>query len=37
MMREERHPQNDRLSKERVEDLESIIDEFLLKSMKIGR
>ncbi|SUK73655.1 von Willebrand factor binding protein Vwb [Staphylococcus aureus] len=29
--REERHPQNDRLSKERVEDLESIIDEFFVE------
>ena len=26
---EERHPQNERLLKERVEDLETIIDEFL--------
>ncbi|HFO0984538.1 TPA: von Willebrand factor binding protein Vwb [Staphylococcus aureus] len=29
--REERYPQNDRLSKERVEDLESIIDEFFVE------
>lgn len=29
--REERHPQNDRLSKERVKDLESIIDEFFVE------
>lgn len=29
--REESHPQNDRLSKERVEDLESIIDEFFVE------
>lgn len=29
--REERHPQNDRLSKERVEDLETIIDEFFVE------
>ncbi|WP_423830157.1 von Willebrand factor binding protein Vwb [Staphylococcus aureus] len=29
--REERHPQNDRLSKELVEDLESIIDEFFVE------
>ncbi|HED9457308.1 von Willebrand factor binding protein Vwb [Staphylococcus aureus] len=29
--REERHPQNDRLSKERVEDLELIIDEFFVE------
>ncbi len=29
--REERHTQNDRLSKERVEDLESIIDEFFVE------
>ncbi|HGO3213972.1 TPA: von Willebrand factor binding protein Vwb [Staphylococcus aureus] len=29
--REERHPQNDRLSKERVEDLESIIDGFFVE------
>ncbi len=35
--REDKIPKNKRMFEDRIKDLESIIDEFLLKSMKIGR